>query len=658
MLPAVPDPEPLWQGRFHAPIVGFPHWSRHAPDRLLYASSESGVYQLHAWDRATGERRQVTSEPVGLISGEVTPDGEWVVWHHDATGDESGVWVAAPFAGGAAEPFVEGLPSGWDEGLAIGRRRIVAAISDRAGFGLYRSEAGGAAERIAGSRESIQLGGSNTFIAGPEQAALSADERLLCIEHAEHGDVIHPSLRILDARSGAVVADLRDEGRALCAFAWSPIPGDPRLAIGHERRGERAPALWNVETGEIVDLPLPWDRLTEVADWWPDAKALLLYELRDGRSRLHRFDLRTGGIRELPMAEGSLTGARVRPNGDVWYRLQHGEQPGVVLQVGREEPVLAAPRPAPPGRPFVPWTYANEQGQRVQGWLVEPEGPKPWPALFLIHGGPTSVDLDRWTPEVQAYVDAGFVVAMLNYRGSIGFGAAWRDELIGNFGWPEVSDIVAGHEDLIAKGIADAARSVIAGWSWGGYLTLLMHGTHPERFVCGVAGVPVADYAAAYRDESPLLQAYDRALFGGEPSEMGDLIVERSPITYVDRVTAPLLILAGEHDSRCPLPQILNYVERLKARQHPHELYLFGTGHSSFDVDERIRQLGVVLDFLATTVPGVERLPGPRGAGVRGDEASRAAQRAAARPIEVAEPAGSASRGSTSVERSGTPPAR
>jgi dipeptidyl aminopeptidase/acylaminoacyl peptidase len=78
-------------------------------------------------------------------------------------------------------------------------------------------------------------------------------------------------------------------------------------------------------------------------------------------------------------------------------------------------------------------------------------------------------------------------------------------------------------------------------------------------------------------------------------------------------VTAPLLITAGENDSRCPLPQILNYVERLKARSHPHELYLFATGHSSFDIDERIRQLGVVLDFLARTVPGVEALPGAIG---------------------------------------------
>ena len=610
MLPRVPDQDPLWQRRFRAPIVGFPTWSVHAPDRLLYTSSESGVYQLHAWDRLTGERRQITNEPVGLISGEVTPDGEWVVWHRDTTGDESGVWVAAPFHGGDAEPFIDGLPEGWDGGLAIGRTRTLAAFSDRDGFTLYGAEGTGPARLLAKSPESIQLGGSGALMAGPDQGALSADETLLSIEHSEHGDQIHPSLRILDARTGATVADLRDEGLALCAFAWSPIRGDQRLAIGHERRGERAPAIWDLATGEVTDVEIPWDRLTEVADWWPDASALLLFELRDGRNYLHRYDLGSGAITALPVESGSMTGARVRPDGAVWYRLQRGEHPGVVFEIGRDDPILAPPRPAPPGRPYQPWFYENPQGDRVQGWLVEPDGPKPWPTLMLIHGGPTSVDLDSWSPLVQAIVDAGCCVAMLNYRGSIGSGAAWRDALIGNIGWPEVEDIVAGHEDLLAKGLADPERSAIAGWSWGGYLTLLTQGMHPDRFIAGVAGVPVADYPSAYADESPLLQAYDRTLLGGEPADVPQLMRERSPIEYVDRVRAPLLITAGENDSRCPLPQILNYVERLKARNHPHELYLFGTGHSSFDIDERIRQLGVVLDFLARTVPGVERLPG------------------------------------------------
>lgn len=602
------DPTPRWQQRYRTPVVGFPTWSRHAPDHLVYVSSESGIYQLHSWDVATGERHQITHEPVGLVSGEVSADGEWVLWHRDTTGDESGTWMAAPFVGGSPEPFAEGLPSGWDDGLAPGLQRTVAGISDMHGFAIYVTELDGTTRRLRQSPDSILLGGSNAMVrGGTELAALSADERLLAVEHGEHGDLIHSALRILDARTGAIVADLEDPGRELVAFAWSPVPGDERLAIGHERRGERAPAIWEPRTGTVTDLVLPWDHLTEVVDWWPDGSAVLIAELDGGRHRLHRYDLAGARITTLATRPGSMTGARVRPDGSVWYRLQTGEHPGVLLQVGRDEPILAGP-PAPPGRPFIAWSFRNPHGQTVSGWRIEPEGSAPFPTLLHIHGGPTSVDLDRWAPDLQAYVDAGFQVVLVNYRGSIGFGAAWRDTLIGNIGWPEVEDILAGVDDLLGKGLADPSRMAIAGWSWGGYLTLLMHGMHPDRFIAGVAGVPVGDYALGYEDLSPLLQAYDRALLGGTPAEVPELMAERSPISYVDNVTAPILFLAGEADSRCPIRQVLAYTDRLAARNQPHELYLFPTGHAPFQIDERIHQTGIVLEFLARTVPGI-RVP-------------------------------------------------
>jgi dipeptidyl aminopeptidase/acylaminoacyl peptidase len=122
--------------------------------------------------------------------------------------------------------------------------------------------------------------------------------------------------------------------------------------------------------------------------------------------------------------------------------------------------------------------------------------------------------------------------------------------------------------------------------------------------------VPVGDYLAAYEDETPSLQAMDRTLLGGTPDEVPDLLRERNPITYADAVTAPLLILAGENDSRCPIRQVRNYVERLEARGVEPEVYTYGTGHSSYDVEERIRQTAVVLDFLARHVPGIRRLDG------------------------------------------------
>ncbi len=607
---------PVWEQRFRAPTLLFPTWSRHAPDRLVYASTESGRFQVHAWDRARGTRTRITDEQVGVLGGHVSADGEHVVWLSDPSGDESGRFVAAPFGGGEAH-HVAGFPAGWDEGIALGRQRIVAATSDSDGFGVWAADAGDSespASLLHHHQESVRLAGGSGIAAGSvEQAALSPDEALVCLEHAEHGDLIHQALRVIDTRTGEAVGDLRDAGFELAAFAWSPVPRDGRIAIGREREGERRPAIWDLRNGRVDELRLDLEGLVEPADWWPDASALLLVQLVDGRHRLHRLDLASAGLTTIPTEPGSITGARVRPDGAVWYRLQDGATNGRVLEAGRTDPLIEPKGPAaPPGRPFEDWTFANPAGQRVHGFLVRPAGSPPYPTVMLVHGGPTWLDLDRWAPDVQAYADAGFMVAMVNYRGSIGYGQAWRDSIIGNIGFPETEDIVAGHDDLIRREIVDPARSVLAGWSWGGYLTLLGHGLHPDRFVAGIAGVPVGDYAAGYEDLSPTLQAYDRALLGGTPAELPELMRERSPISYVDRVRAPILFLAGSNDSRCPIRQVMLYVDRLRGRGHPHELYVYETGHSSFDLDERVRQRALVLDFLARHVPGIEPLPAVR----------------------------------------------
>jgi dipeptidyl aminopeptidase/acylaminoacyl peptidase len=117
--------------------------------------------------------------------------------------------------------------------------------------------------------------------------------------------------------------------------------------------------------------------------------------------------------------------------------------------------------------------------------------------------------------------------------------------------------------------------------------------------------VPVGDYELSYEDMSPLLQAYDRALLGGRPDEVPELMADRNPIHSADLVEAPVLFLIGEHDSRCPYRQAMAYVDRLAARRHPHEVYLFSTGHGSLDIDEDIRQQRAILEFLSRYVPGV-----------------------------------------------------
>jgi dipeptidyl aminopeptidase/acylaminoacyl peptidase len=94
------------------------------------------------------------------------------------------------------------------------------------------------------------------------------------------------------------------------------------------------------------------------------------------------------------------------------------------------------------------------------------------------------------------------------------------------------------------------------------------------------------------------LRAYDRALFGGSPQDVPDAYRDSSPITYIDRVRAPVLILAGENDPRCPIRQIDNYLDLLAERDVRYALYRYDAGHGSMVVAERLRQLACEIGFV------------------------------------------------------------
>ena len=605
----VDDRAPLWEQRFRAATQTFPHWGRLAPDRLVYTSDEEGSFQAYAWDRVTGERRRLSSEPVGVVFATVSAEGSRAVWFSDPTGDESGRWIAVPFEGGPWHDVLPGAPIGWPGGLAVGRDLSLGVIADRKGFAVYVSEAGGQARELFRDDDQVSFSETDFHVEGHDRVGLSSDERLACLEVAQDGDNIHRALRVIDARTGEVVGELADgRGLGLSAFPWSPVPGDERLVIGHEREDVLRPAIWNPVTGERTDLSLDLPGEAVPIDWWPDAGALLIGHLFRGRDRLYRLDLATGALTEILHPPGEILGAAVRPDGRVWLRVASGSTASRVLD-DRGQEVLPTPGGVREGRPYREWLFRNPAGDTIHGWVVTPDGPGPFPTYLKVHGGPNWLYLDTWWPDVQALLDHGVAVAMVNYRGSIGYGRAFRDHIIANIGFPEVEDVVAGLDDLAARGIADPERVVIGGWSWGGYITLLALGTQPDRFVAGVAGVPVGDYMGSYDDSAPSLQAYDRSLIGGVVHDIPEFVAERSPITYVDRVKAPVLVLVAEHDSRCVPAQVYSYVDALRSAGGDVELYSYDEGHSSFIVDEELREWRAVLDFLKRRVPGVQSPP-------------------------------------------------
>lgn len=590
----VPDPlfadaeaDARWKARFTAPRVSLPGWADDAPDRSLYLSNSSGVWEIYAWDRATDTHRKVTDRPNGTSHGTLTPDGLAIWWFADTDGDEFGTWVSEPFApGGDAKPAVDGVQAGYPAGLEIGHEVVAVGTSTDDGTTVYVSRDGGPAEVIYAHEND---GGVS---------ALSKDETLVALAHSEHGDNRHAALRVVTP-SGEKVAEKWDgPGKGLDAIAFSPVRGDNRLLVGHERRGKDELLIWDVaadtETEVVVDLP------GEIsADWYPDARSLLVVHTFQARNTLHRYDLATGELSTLDTPHGTIGNAGVRPDGAVEYSWSSAARPGVVrvLDVAGEDRVLLEPpgHKAPPsvdlGDVFVGDVHAL-----VARPAGAPDGPLP--TVFHLHGGPHAADEDRFSAYRAVWLDAGFAVVHVNYRGSTGYGSKWRDAIEGRPGLTELEDVAAVHDWAVRTGFADPAKCVVSGASWGGYLSLLALGTQPELWAAGVAGVPVADYLAAYEDEMEPLRAFDRALFGGSPEELPDRYRECSPLTYVDAVRAPVLVLAGENDPRCPIRQIDNYLDRLAARGAAYEVYRYDAGHGSLVVAETIRQTAAEVAFV------------------------------------------------------------
>ncbi|MBT2487894.1 S9 family peptidase [Streptomyces sp. ISL-96] len=583
---------PDWEKRFRAARVSLPDWAEDAPDRSLFVSNATGTYELYAWDRATGAQRQATDRPNGTTDGVLTPDGESVWWFSDTDGDEFGVWMRQPFGGGEDEPAAPGLEASYPAGLALGRdgTAVVGRSTNEDGSTVHVVRPGSEPVEIYRHRESAGVGG------------LSHDGTLIAIEHTEHGDAMHSALRVMRL-DGSGVAELDDtEGGqvelGLNVLGFAPVDGDTRLLIGHQRRGRWEPMVWDVASGEQTELgiELPGD---VSAEWYPDGSALLVSHSFEARSELWRYDFATRQLVEVPTPSGTVSGATARPDGSVEYLWSSAAEAPVVRSTSGRV-VLDPPGMKAPGSVPVEDAWVEGPGGRVHALVQRPTtGEGPFPTVFEIHGGPTWHDSDAFAAGPAAWVDHGYAVVRVNYRGSTGYGREWTDALRHRVGLIELEDIAAVREWAVSSGLADPAKLVLAGGSWGGYLTLLGLGTQPDAWAVGLAAVPVADYVTAYHDEMEALKSMDRTLLGGTPEEVPERFEASSPLTYVDAVRAPVYISAGVNDPRCPIRQVENYVDRLAARGATHEVYRYDAGHGSLVVEERIKQVRLEIDFAA-----------------------------------------------------------
>lgn len=587
-------PEPIWERRFTATTVGFPEWADEHPDRLALISNRSGSLQVWTVDLSTGSWRQVTDDPVGIESVLMTPAGD-LVWWLDRSGDEKGHWVTAPFEGSDPVPLVPAIPDAWSMGVSIVGDRVAVGSATDEGYRVWLADPAGSA-RLAYLRDQPAGVGAEW----PQgRAGLSRDGRLLCIRHSEDGNILRHSLRVIDSGTSETAGELSDPGHRLEPVSWSPV--DDVLAFVSERGAFERPGLWNLSNKERSDVEIP-----ELAgavfpmQWYPDGSGLLVRHEHRGRAQLHRLDVATMSLTLVADPGGDIDDAAIRPDGAIWLRTSDSVHPPRIVDTDGKDVLPVKDGSPPEGRRYRDADFGNSRGDRIHGFVVTPPGPGPFPTVMSVHGGPEWNERDAFDPETQAFVDAGYAVSLVNYRGSTGYGIGFRETLIGNPVLPETEDIVAHLDALIADGVADPELVFWSGWSWGGCLACFNAGFHADRWRAIFAGIPAGDFVAAHWASSPALRAWDDAVYGGGPDEVPESYRERDPMTYADRVRAPTLIIAGENDSRCPIEGITPWVEAVRARGVEVKVHLYGTGHHANSAHDQVRHMRMILDFFSS----------------------------------------------------------
>lgn len=234
--------------------------------------------------------------------------------------------------------------------------------------------------------------------------------------------------------------------------------------------------------------------------------------------------------------------------------------------------------------------------------VTPPEGERP-PYLVFVHGGPTAHVTGASSTAIAFYTSRGIGVLDVNYGGSTGYGRAYRERLDGRWGVVDVDDVIAAARGLAEAGLADPDRIAIRGSSAGGW-TVLSALVRGDVFAAGISKYGVADLRMLDAHAHDFEQHYVAGLVGPLP-EAEALYIDRSPLTHVERIDVPVLLLQGEDDGVVPPAQSEAIRDALAARGVDHEYVLYpGEGHgfrraeTIIDALEReLRFLGRVFGF-------------------------------------------------------------
>lgn len=258
-------------------------------------------------------------------------------------------------------------------------------------------------------------------------------------------------------------------------------------------------------------------------------------------------------------------------------------------------------------------TFVAPDGTEIHGWLVRGDGGDstntPAPLLLDVHGGPHNAWNPSFLPAAHLYIEMlaseGWNVLLLNPRGSDGYGEDFLTAVCGGWGTADEQDFLSAVDTLVEEGTADPERLAVCGYSYGGYMANWLT-ARTDRFAAAVSGGCIADLASSYGSSDV---GFWIGLFevGAELHEARERFAEHSPLSYVEHVTAPTLILHGENDQRCPVEQAEQWFVSLRRLGREVELVRYPGASHTFIVtgrpSHRVDYSRRIVEWLTERVP-------------------------------------------------------
>ncbi|MFX0121829.1 MAG: S9 family peptidase [Candidatus Hodarchaeota archaeon] len=579
------------------PIITFTINMDHEGKKVVYSSNRSGLNQLYIVEtKPNVTPTQITQEETEVRYGELSPNGKELIYLLDQGGNETYQLILVDLEKYATRQITKQAYLTWG-GTWHPTKRIFArnfTTKEQSGIEIINLTND---ENYVLTYTPIPTFFPKYSHTGKWLACTGwggkdpKNQQVMLLNCEQPDDTIIYSFKEGSRESGAV---------------WSP--DDKYLAFQSDLQGDSRVVIQQFQGEECTFLPLEDEE--EVPEesalhWSPKEKGVLYLVSKHGQTQLYKHVL--GQEKErIPFPRGTIRNAAYSADAkriavihssfsspDGVYYIADGSEPITLssreFSFNKEE--LVAPQSI--------W-YESYDGRKIHGWYLQPaSGTAPHPAIVFPHGGPWAQVSDEFLMITQSLAQLGFGVLLPNYRGSTGYGKAFKELILGDPGGGELEDVVYSAKWLRKRADIDPTKIAVMGGSYGGYLTLLALTKKPTAFNTGVAMYPVADCLEGYQYMDTIMRQFDHELFGGPPTEKEELYRERSPSNHIENIQAPVMIIAGRNDIRCPFPPVEKFVNKLKEMNHPYTLMVDeDEGHLGMVHLKIIREINAAVEFL------------------------------------------------------------